>query len=117
MKEHNKTSMKVLGLGIIILIMVLIVIIIGGNQGMPELLQGEAVPEFCSEMCGNYPLLSSNNNSEYNFIRCDCIRSTQVDSSKYSASSKINTFTLYFNSTDLNEITEQESKSRILKDK
>ena len=78
-----------------------------------EIYQGNSSEGFCSEKCGNFHLMKSNNNTGFIFIRCECVESTQIDASPYWVRSNLKTFVKYFDSRNLNEITEKEVLSRI----
>jgi predicted nucleic acid-binding Zn ribbon protein len=83
------------------------------KQNPSELNQGIPSEEFCSEKCGEDDLLTSNNNSVYGFIRCECVKGVEVTTGYKKVSSKAITSNLYFDSTTLKEISEQEVLNRI----
>lgn len=81
----------------------------GFLETVDELTEGEKALDFCSDKCEDYDVLSSNNNSEYNFIRCECLIEIKIDAHPVSgASARIKTKILYFNSYNLSEISEKE---------
>lgn len=79
-----------------------------------ELEKGEPAKIFCSAKCGEYDLLESNNNSAYNFIRCECVIDIKIDASPYSgAKTSVETVEYYFDAISLEKITLQEVNFRI----
>ncbi len=84
------------------------------SKNIPELTEGEPSLNFCQEKCEDYGVLSSNNNSQYNFIRCECLVDMQIDASPYSgARTKTKTEVYYFDSNSLQKISEEEIITRI----
>ncbi len=107
---------KIIFLGAIISFFVGIVLlaVFINNKNMPELTEGEISPKFCEEKCERYDVLSSNNNSQYNFIRCECLVGIQIDASPYSgAKTKTEIEVYYFDSNSFGELTKEEVIERI----
>lgn len=86
---------------------------LGSKLGTPELKEEEPAPIFCSEKCVDKDVITSNNNSEYDFIRCECVLKIKSDATNLGAYTTADTEKLYFDSKNLEEISYEEIKSRI----
>ena len=78
-----------------------------------EIYLGNPSENFCQEKCGNFNLMISNNNSDFNFIRCECVESLQIDATYSLVSSRLKTNVYYFDLENLEEISEKEVLNRI----
>tara|TARA_Y100000310_G_C19996634_1_gene496536 strand:- start:52 stop:423 length:372 start_codon:yes stop_codon:yes gene_type:complete len=113
-KEH--WTFKLLGWGIVVIFFIGFGLLFWAVNYMkiPELSEGISAKEFCFEKCGDYGILESNNNSEYYFIRCECLKEAVVDASPVSgARTRVKSFNIYFDSISLEELTFEEIKARI----
>lgn len=75
--------------------------------------KGEPAETFCSEKCGDYDVITSNNNSEYNFIRCECVIGVNLGDGKYFPVAMPKSGSFYFDSRTLEEISKRVVMDRI----
>ena len=93
--------------GILALAMIGIpILLFSGNPN--ELIEGELATEFCTEKCGENDLLTSNNNSDYNFIRCECVVGVSLGDGKYASVARPKVAIHYFDNLNLEEISKQD---------
>ena len=115
-KRKDNTNLKLtilfIIMGLIILGIIIYFIYLGVNNNNYIFSFGEPSEEFCNEKCGEYDLLYSNNNTEYKFIRCECIAG-KTEPVGYKQSVNLKTFEVYFDSNTLEEISKNEVKKRI----
>jgi len=69
--------------------------------------------EFCTEKCGEFDYFSSVNNTDYNYIECECVSKIIYGDGKYSSVAKVDSIIYYFDSETLSEISDKEVKNRI----
>lgn len=116
MTKNKLLLFKILFLGAIVVALVgLVAIAFYVNiDNMSELKEGKASLDFCSGKCQHYEVLTSNNNTEYKFIRCECLLEVKIDAHPISgARTKIQTVSYYFDSVSLQNITKKEVIDRI----
>ncbi|MFC1666127.1 hypothetical protein ACFLZF_00215 [Nanoarchaeota archaeon] len=114
MKNDFISKIVLIGIIIIFIVFIIFSIITIENKDTSKLLQGESSFAFCEKVCKDYDVLSSNNNSQYNFIRCECLIEVQVDAFSYTrARTKTITNIYYFDSNSFQEISKKEAIKRI----
>ena len=108
-KAENKIIFWFVAISAIILIGIIILTRILPTY--PELNDGSSAFDFCKDKCnGTSGLTTSNNNSKYNFIRCECV--TEINKG---ASLRYPTIMIsnYFDSQTYQELNERDVIKRI----
>lgn len=77
---------------------------------IPELLEGNPSIDFCSKECGANEYIFSNNNTEFNFIHCECLIQSKINR----INTKLDTKHIYFNAGSQKEINKTEVVNRVL---
>jgi hypothetical protein len=116
MKKDSKNVLIIFSITLIaILILVLALILVPKKPS--ELYEGNSAEKFCLEKCPPNQYYTSNNNSEFNFIRCVCVTGVKYShSEKIGSSDSPKTKTTYFDSITEFEVPE-EMLIKIIKEK
>lgn len=78
-----------------------------------ELVQGESASDFCIKKCPINEYYSSINNSDYNFIRCDCVGDIIHGDGKYFRIATVVPVVFYYDSLTLEKISKESVLERI----
>lgn len=93
---------------IILVLLVILVTFIGRDADYSK----SALEEFCSNECGEKDLIYFNNNSDYNYLECECVIG-KIEPRGYTQNAGVETVTNYYDSQTLKEITEEEVEERL----
>ena len=113
-KKAYKTPIRNLLLAIIVMILFVVVLLVIIPKNPPELILGSLATDFCNEKCDGKSVYSSNNNSKYDFIRCECVGGIQKTHSEYYGGSDYPIIkVIYFDSQTYQELNKTDVIKRI----
>lgn len=82
------------------------------SDGSENLTLGDSAIDFCSEICSPKDYFSSNNNTEFNFIRCECSGEVKL-SHNFEGTKYPEREVSYYDSVSFEEVSGDEVLSRI----
>lgn len=103
---------KGLAFVLIILSFAIAVLLFSLRGNNVDLTKGEDATDFCFDKCVK-DVVSSNYNSTYNFIRCECVANIKMGDGKYSSVVSLQTHDLFFDSQTFENITREEVRERV----
>ena len=109
--RENDLFFKMVFLGTIISVFLVVLgaAIFISIKDLPELREGNTSIIFCADKCLGNRVVSSNNNSEFGFIRCECLLGIQIDASPFSgAETKIKSSIRYFDSISFKNLSKKD---------
>jgi len=68
--------------------------------------------KFCKEVCREKDIVYFENNTEYNYIKCECASEIVLGDGKYSSVASLHTIDFYFDSKTLKEISKEEVEKK-----
>jgi len=95
-------------------LIIILLFALSTDNELDKLNFGNSSPEFCSEKCGDMPLLSSINNTDYNIIKCECV-SGKKEPQGYMQSANVKKVIYYFDSLTLEEMSKREVLQKLEK--
>jgi len=112
--EKIRGRLNAIIISLIVICFFLFMIFLAIKTNIPEeLFEGNEASNFCGEICAEHGLVNSNNNSEYNFVRCQCATEISVESSYPQLQGNITTKVIYFDAKTKNKIPEYRILERI----
>jgi len=109
-QRNEKVFLSLLGL---FLLLLFFAIFLFSRLVPDELTQGTSAYDFCIKECFPRDCYSSNNNSAFNFIRCECVGGIKSGDGKYSPTVRVQKVIHYYDSESFEEISKGEVLSRI----
>jgi hypothetical protein len=101
MNKEKKVLLIIISIIILSFTSITTLKIITENQ---ELKSGKPAEEFCKSKCHPHQIITSNNNSKYNFIRCECLIKAKTEASTGGIKTNLETRIYYYNATTESEI-------------
>ena len=110
MKKETKTFAIFIAFFVILILIAIVTYVLKSDAELVS--EGELATDFCTEKCGDLDYYSSLNNSQYNFIRCECVTGFR-DSYGYGGARYPKVEERYYDSQTLEKITKEEVEGRI----